>query len=148
MRTTLSGFPVGLLSGLCALAAALVLDAAPVWGSDQTARPMIGQVEQPAQKRGKANGAARAGVAVSYGKLPISFEANTGQTDGRVKFLPRGRGYRLFVADDEAVLSLRKPTSSSVQSSVVSSLSTTSSSRPAFPRTSALCLGAAGAPSH
>ncbi len=43
----------------------------------------------------------------SYGKLPLSFEANAGQTDARVKFLSRGSGYTLFLTADEAVLSLR-----------------------------------------
>ena len=28
----------------------------------------------------------------NYGKLPLSFEANRGQTDARVKFLSRGSG--------------------------------------------------------
>lgn len=32
----------------------------------------------------------------AYGKLPLSFEANAGQTDPRVKFLSRGSGYSLF----------------------------------------------------
>jgi hypothetical protein len=31
----------------------------------------------------------------SYGRLPLSFEANHGQTDARVKFLSRGSGYTL-----------------------------------------------------
>ncbi|MDD5035849.1 MAG: hypothetical protein PHE55_13945 [Methylococcaceae bacterium] len=31
----------------------------------------------------------------SYGKLPLSFEANRGQTDDQVKFLSRGQGYSL-----------------------------------------------------
>ncbi len=43
----------------------------------------------------------------SYGKLPLSFEVNQGQTDPQVKFLSRGRGYALFLTGDEAVLSLR-----------------------------------------
>ncbi len=43
----------------------------------------------------------------SYGKVPLSFEANRGQTDPRVKFLSRGSGYTLFLTGDEAVLSLR-----------------------------------------
>jgi hypothetical protein len=43
----------------------------------------------------------------SYGKLPLSFEANQGQTDSRVKFLSRGSGYTLFLTGDEAVFSLR-----------------------------------------
>jgi hypothetical protein len=47
-------------------------------------------------------------VADAYGKLPLSFEVNKGQTDPRVKFLSRGRGYSLFLTGNEAVLSLRK----------------------------------------
>jgi Beta-propeller repeat/Abnormal spindle-like microcephaly-assoc'd, ASPM-SPD-2-Hydin len=42
-----------------------------------------------------------------YGKLPLSFEENRGQTDARVKFLSRGSGYTLFLPGDEAVFSLR-----------------------------------------
>jgi Beta-propeller repeat len=42
----------------------------------------------------------------TYGKLPLYFEANRGQTDGRVKFLARGRGYTMFLAPTEAVLVL------------------------------------------
>jgi hypothetical protein len=44
----------------------------------------------------------------SYYKLPLSFEANKGQTDARVHFLARGGGYTIFLAGDEAVLTLRK----------------------------------------
>jgi len=47
-------------------------------------------------------------VAESYGKLPLSFEANSGQTDSQVKFLARGSGYGLYLTADQAVLSLRK----------------------------------------
>jgi len=56
----------------------------------------------------KAEPAVRALAIESYGKLPLSFEANQGQTDGRVKFLSRGSGYWLFLTGDEAVLALRK----------------------------------------
>ena len=42
----------------------------------------------------------------SYGQLPLSFEANAGQTDSRVKFLSRGPGYSVFLTRDEAVLAL------------------------------------------
>lgn len=45
----------------------------------------------------------------SYGKLPLSFEANQGQTHGSVKFLSRGSGYSLFLTSTEAVLRLRLP---------------------------------------
>ncbi len=46
-------------------------------------------------------------VIASYGKLPLSFEANQGQTDSQVRFVSRGRGYSLFLTGDEAVLTLR-----------------------------------------
>jgi hypothetical protein len=38
------------------------------------------------------------------GNLPLSFEANRGQTDPQVKYLARGRGYTLFLTGTEAVL--------------------------------------------
>src|SRR5712692_1002013 len=41
-----------------------------------------------------------------YGQLPLTFEANQGQTDRRVKFLSRGSGYTLFLTSTEAVLAL------------------------------------------
>jgi hypothetical protein len=44
----------------------------------------------------------------TYGKLPLSFEANQGQTDRAVKFLSRGRGYALFLTGDEAVLTFER----------------------------------------
>src|SRR5260370_27581225 len=47
-------------------------------------------------------------VAEEYGKLPLSFEANHGQTDPKVKFLSRGPGYQLFLLPNEAVLTLEK----------------------------------------
>jgi Beta-propeller repeat len=45
----------------------------------------------------------------AYGRLPLSFEANQGQTDQRVRFLARGRGYSLFLTRKEAVLALERP---------------------------------------
>ena len=50
----------------------------------------------------------KAQVQSNYGKLALSFEANQGQADARVKFLARGQGYVLFLTPSEAVLSLRK----------------------------------------
>jgi hypothetical protein len=41
-----------------------------------------------------------------YGHLPLSFEANGGQTDGQVDFVARSSGYTLFLASAEAVLRL------------------------------------------
>ena len=42
-----------------------------------------------------------------YGKLPLSFEANQGQTDGRVQFLSRGPNRILFLTSSEAVLRMK-----------------------------------------
>ena len=49
----------------------------------------------------------RAQAINAYGKLPLSFEANHGQTDQQVKFLSRGPGYALFLTPTEAVLTLK-----------------------------------------
>jgi hypothetical protein len=45
----------------------------------------------------------RARAAETYGKMPLSFEANRGQADAQVKFLARGGGYTLFLTSSEAV---------------------------------------------
>ena len=52
-------------------------------------------------------GATKSKVADAYGKLPLSFEANQGQSDAQVKFLSRGSGYTLFLTSSEAVLLLQ-----------------------------------------
>lgn len=43
----------------------------------------------------------------SFSKLPLSFEANHGQSDRSVKFLARGSGYSLYLTSTEAVLDLK-----------------------------------------
>jgi len=48
-------------------------------------------------------------VSESYGKLPLQFEANRGQTHQDVHFLSRGAGYSLYLTAGEAVLVLTKP---------------------------------------
>jgi hypothetical protein len=48
----------------------------------------------------------RAPMLESFSRLPLSFEPNYGQTDGRVKFLARGSGSTLFLTADEVVLAL------------------------------------------
>ena len=46
---------------------------------------------------GAADAPARAHVDRAYGRLPLSFEANVGQTDASVDFVARGTGYALFL---------------------------------------------------
>jgi len=49
-------------------------------------------------------------VAEEYGRIPLSFEANQGQSAPQVKFLAHEPGYTLFLTGDEAVLALTNPT--------------------------------------
>ena len=53
-----------------------------------------------------ADPAARAGVEEAYGRLPLQFEPNVGQTDEQVKFISRGGGGTLFLTAAEAVFVL------------------------------------------
>src|SRR5205809_8142001 len=39
-------------------------------------------------------------IAGAYGQIPLSFEANVGQTDAQVNFVSRGNGYALFLTPD------------------------------------------------
>ncbi|HEV8483893.1 MAG TPA: SBBP repeat-containing protein, partial [Blastocatellia bacterium] len=60
-----------------------------------------------ARSNADGTGASTANVSARYGKLPLSFEVNRGQTDDQVKFVARGAGYALFLTSTEAVLQLR-----------------------------------------
>jgi len=51
---------------------------------------------------------AKAQIQESYGKLPLYFEANRGQTDRQVKFLSRSAHHTLFLTQDEAVFVMQK----------------------------------------
>ena len=53
---------------------------------------------------GNPTSPAEARASEAYGKLPLSFEANKGQSNAQVKFLSRGSGYSLFLTNEEAVL--------------------------------------------
>ena len=59
-----------------------------------------------------ADAASQARLSAAYGQLPLSFEANHGQTDSQVNFLSRGSGYSLFLTPTKAVLSLKQGNSS------------------------------------
>jgi hypothetical protein len=50
--------------------------------------------------------AARGALLAAYGKLPLTFEVNQGQSDARVKFLAHGAGYTVFLTGKEATLLL------------------------------------------
>jgi len=71
-----------------------------------------GELEAPKNAAGEHGVSGRPGavqprLVASYGKLPLSFEVNQGQTASQVKFVSRGRGYTLFLTGNEAVLEAR-----------------------------------------
>src|SRR5215475_3433791 len=55
-----------------------------------------------------ANPLASPRVVKAYRNLPLTFEANQGQSVPKVKFLSRGDGYNLFLTSNEAVLALQE----------------------------------------
>ena len=67
---------------------------------------MKAQAARPAATASPSPAAVQAARA-SFAKLPLSFEENVGQTDGRVKYMSRGSGYNLFLTADQAVFALR-----------------------------------------
>ncbi len=66
------------------------------------------QSAQSSIQGSSGSGMQRAQVAANYAELPLSFEANFGQTDKSVKFNSKGGGYGLYLTGDAAVLSLSK----------------------------------------
>ncbi|HKN61537.1 MAG TPA: SBBP repeat-containing protein, partial [Candidatus Acidoferrales bacterium] len=46
-------------------------------------------------------------IRAQYGRLPLSFRANLGQTAPEVQFLSQGAGYELFLTRQDAVLALQ-----------------------------------------
>jgi hypothetical protein len=71
---------------------------------------------------------AQAKILNQYGKLPLSFEANHGQTDARVKFLSRTGSFALFLTGDEAVLALSEKKASADKSKIAVAANTLPSS--------------------
>jgi hypothetical protein len=51
-----------------------------------------------------------AGAQAAFGRLPLTFIPNTGQTDARARFMLRGMGGTLFFGPGELTLALRLPT--------------------------------------
>jgi hypothetical protein len=78
----------------------------------EAARVPAGRASSPADP-------AATRVSATYGKLPLSFEVNQGQSEEQVKFVARGQGYSLFLTATEAVLSLRAPAQHKPQSAAV-----------------------------
>ena len=82
--------PCGWIKGTWVLAVTLGVTATSctLQGKGQGPRPL------PALEPAVAT---KATVQAAYGNLPLSFEANQGQSDAQVQFLARGHGYSLFL---------------------------------------------------
>ena len=75
-------------------------------------------VNQPAGQTAKQYKSFSAKISVDYGKLPMGFELNEGQTSSDARFIARGKGYSLFLTENGAVLSLRSPEGNSDSQSI------------------------------
>jgi hypothetical protein len=60
----------------------------------------------PLDARAANASASRSGILAAYGKLPLHFETNRGQTDASVDFLAHGNGYTVFLTRDNATVLL------------------------------------------
>src|SRR5438874_538553 len=89
--------PIFLLSTLSVL----------ILSGGEATRPIPIQAQRHGFHQANRQSPANQAFLESYGKLPLSFEANLGQMDPSVKFLSRGSGYNLLLRGDEAVLTLR-----------------------------------------
>ena len=88
-------------AGFTARTARIILMSIALWSL--TAAPIFGDSRDNPTHAKAAKSALLA--------VPLSFEANQGQTNSQVKFLSRGEGYSLFLTSYEAVFTLRPPAS-------------------------------------
>ena len=79
------------------LLGSVALVAGPIWASAPAVAPTAGP-----------SSLSKAQVAESYGRLPLFFTENQGQTDPQVKFYTRGQGHAVFFTPEGMVLSLSR----------------------------------------
>ncbi len=100
------GFSIGKLRFLKSLLVIATFGASMLWGCPTHAKHSTVNAIPPAPGLTLHSAAASHSVS-AYASLPLSFTANRGQTDARVKFISRGSGYTVFLTSKEAVLMLR-----------------------------------------
>jgi len=76
--------------------------------ADSTPNPQAFSLAQATLPSRTPSAKAAPQVLANYGRLPLIFEPNQGQTDARVKFQARGSGYGLYLTAQEAVLALQR----------------------------------------
>ena len=67
--------------------------------------PLAAQIAPP-QNHQDLSSDKSAALKADFGRLPLTFEANQGQTDNNVRFVSRGSQSTLFLTDNEAVFEL------------------------------------------
>ena len=82
---------------------------------------------------------------IGFGKLPLSFEANQGQTDPQVKFIARGRGYTLFLTPTESVMVLQQREASAREKDPLATTAPTALPEPAMLKQAVLRMKLEGA---
>ena len=80
---------VSLIAGFACILTGLATIGLLVFQSQRFQRPVTGTQAKPA---------------TTLATMPLSFEANRGQTDPQVDFMAQGRGYQLFLGVHEAML--------------------------------------------
>jgi hypothetical protein len=133
--------PATLRSTLCLLAS---LPLASLSAFSQAVVPATASAP-PSQLLSSTPKPASATVQANYGKLPLSFEANQGQSDPQVKYLARGNGYSLYLTDSAAVLALTKANPSSRKFDPALAAGKTSKPEAATPKTDVVRMELAGA---
>jgi hypothetical protein len=91
-------------SWTCVCALALLLN--PIAAAGSLAPRATRLQPHPSSEPQPSDAATKEQALERFGGLPMAFEENRGQTDGRVRYLARGRGYTLFLTPVAAVLSL------------------------------------------
>jgi uncharacterized repeat protein (TIGR01451 family) len=107
----MAGFkPLAMIAVVLALSFALIIGAGSSAHPSSQARLTTTSAipALPAQKP-SVDEATKKQMAEAVAKIPMSFEANEGQTAKQVQFLSRGAGYTLFLTNDSAVLALPIP---------------------------------------
>jgi len=92
---------------------AMLSSAAAMWnGSQQAEYGSLTAMPTPAKiDSTEIHSTIKQQTRTAYGTLPMSFEANYGQSNSQVKFLARGQGYTLFLTSTEAVFVFTKTVS-------------------------------------
>jgi len=92
--------------GLCLILNSAILSAQTSFCNADSPVPYV--IQRASDASQQTDTKTRDRILEAYENFPPSFDANQGQTDSRVKFLSRGRGYTLFLTSDEAVFSLNR----------------------------------------